>query len=634
MVLRQLVSVDDALGWLARCGVAGLTTDSRRVRAGDAFIAWPGYAVDGRRFVGDALAAGARACLVEAEGADVFDAFDTQGGVGEPAALDSGRAPEASTHATHAANATHDTNGTNAAYRVAALPDLKARTGEIASGFMGAPSHALEVFAVTGTNGKTSISWWLAQALSQLGQRCGVIGTLGVGEPPRPDQSAAIAFTGMTTPDPVTVQAGFKQFADAGFQACAVEATSIGIAEHRLAGTRITVALFTHLTQDHLDYHGSMEAYWQAKARLFAWPGLRAAVINVDDAHGATLARELQGRGALDVWTYSAQGAAARLSARSIGYDAGGLCFELREHGSEAAAQAHAHSDASRELHPASMSEAIPHGRIDVRTGLIGDYNVANLLAVIGGLRAAGISLDAAVQACTGLTPVPGRMQRVAAERVAPAPPAPASSLAGASDPPLAAASDRQLAAASAPSPWAKPAPPGVVTRAPQRVVAPAPQLVVTLAPQLVVDYAHTPDALDKALRALQPFATQRGGALWCVFGCGGNRDAGKRPLMAAIAQQLAQRVVVTTDNPRHEAPELILLQIAAGFTGDRRHIEVIEDRRAAIAHAVHSADARDVILVAGKGHEAYQDIAGVKHPFSDVDEAASALALREGTAR
>ena len=555
MALQRLASVDAALGWLAQRGARALTTDSRRVTAGDAFIAWPGYAVDGRQFVPQALAAGASACLVEAEGVEAF-------------------------------TFAHDDSAS-----VAALPDLKARTGALASGFMGAPSERLNVIAVTGTNGKTSTTWWVAQALATLGQRCGVIGTLGVGEPPAANQVATITFTGMTTPDPVTVQAGFKRFADAGFDACAIEATSIGLEEQRLAGSKIDVALFTNFTLDHLDYHGSMQAYWQSKAQLFAWPGLRAAVVNIDDAQGAALVATLPA--AIDVWTYSAE-ADARLRAAEIRYDDGGLRFNVREAGEQA----------------------------DVRTRLIGDYNVANLLATIGGLRASGVSLVDAARACAGLTPVPGRMDRVNV------------------GPPAADYRDR-------PPEGAEPGLGRPGARAPSAADA----------PQVVVDYAHTPDALEKALRALQPFAAQRGGALWCVFGCGGNRDAGKRPLMGALAQQLAAHVVITSDNPRNEAPAFILLQIVAGLSappghrdavpapqggqqslgrpgallGNQERVKVIEDRRAAIAHAVRSADARDVILIAGKGHEEYQDVCGVKHHFSDREEAVAALALRAG---
>ncbi|WP_372527654.1 UDP-N-acetylmuramoyl-L-alanyl-D-glutamate--2,6-diaminopimelate ligase [Piscinibacter sp.] len=495
MALRQLSSITEALAWLAQRGVRALTTDSRLVTAGDAFIAWPGHAQDGRRHVASALAAGAAACVVEAEGVAAFPFGDDE--------------------------------------RIAAVHGLKTLTGALASSFMGSPSERLKIIASTGTNGKTSTAWWTAQALTALGRRCGVIGTLGVGEPPSASQPAAITFTGLTTPDPVTLQASFKRFADAGFAACAIEASSIGIVEQRLSGTHIDVALFTNFTQDHLDYHGSMTAYWQAKAQLFQWRGLKAAAVNVDDEQGAALARVLKA-GSFDVWTYSTR-QAVRLRSKAVAYVDGGLAFDVIEGTASA----------------------------PVRTGLIGDYNVANLLAVIGGLRALGISLPDAARVCSQLTPVPGRMQRVAFDGAG---------------------------------------------------------------PEVVVDYAHTPDALEKALLALQPLARSRGGALWCVFGCGGNRDASKRPLMGALAQKLSRHAIVTSDNPRHESPALILKHIVAGM-GAANAPTVIEDRRAAIAHAVQSADARDVILIAGKGHEDYQEIAGTKLPFSDVTEAQAALA-------
>jgi UDP-N-acetylmuramyl-tripeptide synthetase len=498
--LEQFESVRAALGWMQQHGAQGLSADSRHLRPGDAFIAWPGGAQDARRYVGQALEAGAVACLVEAQGVEAFDF------------------------------------GGDA--RVAVMSGLKAATGELASAFMGDPSRQLRLIATTGTNGKTSTAWWTAQALTALGRRCGVIGTLGIGEPPsaaRPE--ASVEHTGLTTPDPIALHGALRRFVDEGFVACAIEASSIGIVEHRLAGAHIVVALFTNFTQDHLDFHGTMDAYWRAKATLFDRPELQAAVLNLDDPHGASLAYALRGR-PLDVWTYSAR-RDARLRGANIRYEAGGLCFEVRESGVA----------------------------MDVRTPLIGDYNVSNVLAVIGGLRALGFPLADAVGACGALTPVPGRMQRVA---------------------PAGAAG-----------------------------------------PEVVVDYAHTPDALDKALQALQPLAAQRGGALWCVFGCGGNRDAAKRPLMGALAQRLAVHVVVTSDNPRHEAPAAIMAQIVAGMAG-QDNVDVIEDRRAALVHAVTRADARDVILVAGKGHEETQEVAGVKQPFSDVVQARVALHQRE----
>lgn len=499
MGLTRLERIDAAVDWLRSRGALGLSADSRRVQPGEAFIAWPGYVGDGRRYVGAALQAGAAACLVEAEGVEAFGFDDA---------------------------------------RIAALPGLKALTGGIADCFYGAPSAALDVVATSGTNGKTSTAWWTAQALGLLGRRCGLIGTLGIGEPPRAGAAAGLPIeaTGLTTPDPVTLQAALRRFADLGFAACAIEASSIGIVEHRLAGTRIAVALFTNFTRDHLDFHQTMEAYWDAKRLLFDWPGLRAAVLNLDDAKGAALAAELAGS-PLQLIGYSLQAEGARLRAGPLRYEGGGLAFEVSEAGV----------------------------RAEVRSRLVGDYNASNLLAVIGGLRALGVPLAEAAAACAALTPVPGRLQQVG-EGVS--------------------------------------------------------------GPVAVVDYAHTPDALEKALLALRPLARERGGRLWCVFGCGGNRDASKRPLMGALAVRLADRVVLTSDNPRHEAPSLILAQILAGVVG-HDEVAVLEDRRAAIAHALADCDARDVVLIAGKGHEDYQEISGVKQPFSDVAEAEAALRRR-----
>jgi UDP-N-acetylmuramyl-tripeptide synthetase len=279
-----------------------------------------------------------------------------------------------------------------------------------------------------------------------------------------------------------------------------------------------------------------MNAYWAAKRALFAdpgFPGLRAAVINLDDAKGDSLAAELA---TLDVWTTGVERLDARLTARDLHYTGDGLAFTLHE-GAEA---------------------------ITVQTTLIGDYNAANLLGVAGALRAQGHALADVARALSRVTPVPGRMQRVG--------------------------NGREL-------------------------------------PQVVVDYAHTPDALDKALSALQGLATARGGELVCVFGCGGDRDGAKRPLMGAIAARLAGRVIVTTDNPRTEVPAQILADITAGAPG----ATVIEAREEAIRIAIAQAGARDIVLIAGKGHEDYQEVHGVRRPFSDVAEARAALLERSG---
>ncbi|MBK0394365.1 UDP-N-acetylmuramoyl-L-alanyl-D-glutamate--2,6-diaminopimelate ligase [Ramlibacter algicola] len=487
--MLRLHSPQDAARWLQGRVTGALHCDSRKVRAGDGFIAWPGAATDGRKHVASAMAQGAAACLVEADGVEAF-------------------------------GFTQDA--------VAAYPQLKSATGPIAAEYYGHPTRTLGVLAVTGTNGKTSTAWWLAQALSAAGRGAAVIGTLGTGQPPH------VEHTGLTTPDPVLLQAEFRRFAGEGLAACAIEASSIGIAERRLDGTRIAVALFTNLTRDHLDYHGTMDAYWAAKRELFAWDGLRAAVVNVDDEKGAELADQLRG-GGIDLWTVS-QAGPARLQAADVGYGDQGLRFTVVEGGQ----------------------------RVAMQTSVIGQYNVSNLLGVLGGLRAMGVSLPHAVRACDGLLPVPGRLE--------------------------------------------------CLQQAGKPLVA--------------VDYAHTPDALDKALQALRPLATQRGGALWCVFGCGGDRDATKRPLMAAVAEKNSDRVVVTTDNPRNESPENIISQILLGLS-HRDCVEVQADRAQAIAETIAVAAPADVVLLAGKGHEDYQDIAGTKHPFDDRVHARQALEQR-----
>ncbi len=492
--MRPLSNAAEAVQWLRQRVTGTLQTDSRLVVPGDGFIAWPGAATDGRAHIASATARGATACLVEQVG---MEAFDLSG------------APTAE------------------------LQDLKAATGEIAAQWFGQPSHALQVVAFTGTNGKTSSACWLAGALqnSELLAHapCGLVGTLGMGLLPN------LENTGMTTPDPVRLQRAFRQMVDAGVRTCAIEASSIGLAEHRLAGTRIRVGVFTNFTQDHLDYHGSMDAYWQAKTALFDWPALQAAVINIDDAHGVVLHGALSERLDLDVWSTSMQ-RSARLQAQDITFGEVGLRFTVVE-GDE---------------------------RYALQTTVIGDYNVANLLGVIAAMRALGVPLARAVSACAALQPVPGRMECIAL--------------------------------------------PGQ--------------------PLVAVDYAHTPDALQQALRALRPLAQERGGQLWCVFGCGGDRDASKRPLMGAAAQHHADWVVLTSDNPRSENPAHILRQVLQGTMAGQT-VRVEPDRATAIALALAEADARDVVLIAGKGHEDYQETKGIRRPFSDMAHAHAALQAR-----
>ena len=486
MKIHQLHTPEEAARWLQERVTGTLSADSRKLAPGDGFIAWPGAATDGRKYVNAVLGAGAAACLVEHEDAQAYGFSDD---------------------------------------RVATYEGLKAATGPIVAAYFGVPSEQLQVVAITGTNGKTSTAWWLAQALDRLGRKCGVVGTLGVG------QLGAMVFNGLTTPDPVLLQQQLKRFVDEGFVACALEASSIGLEERRLEGTRIRLAVFTNFTQDHLDYHASMADYWQAKKMLFSWPGLQAAIINIDDAKGFELSAALIGA-PLDVWTFSCTGV-ARLQAQAICHGTHDLSFEVVE-GAE---------------------------RHRISTPMVGLYNVSNLLGVVASLRAMNIPLADAVNACADLLPVPGRTET----------------------------------------------------------------LTVPGQPLVVIDYAHTPDALEKVLLAIKPVALSRGGRLWCVFGCGGDRDASKRPLMAAIAEKSADQLVVTSDNPRTEDPQLIIDQMLRGLSRPDA-VLVQADRAAAIADALRLAQAGDVVLLAGKGHENYQEIKGVKFTFSDRDQAQAVL--------
>lgn len=494
--------------WLRDCGVTRLEADSRQVTAGSAFVAWPGHARDAREFVSQALQAGAVVALVEAN--DLATSC-------LPAALQTDP-------------------------RVRPVADLKQQAGAIASAFFGYPSEALALAAVTGTNGKTSVSWWLAKMQTELGIGCGLVGTLGMGALDN------LSETGLTTPDPIRLQAGLREMVDAGLQACAIEASSIGIVEHRLSGVTIQTAIWTNLSQDHLDYHGDMASYADAKARLFSWPGLRHAVINLDDDYGQDLAQRLSARADLDLWTVGIADhpkvatTQARLSARDVKPTARGTEFMLVE---------------GEQQH-------------QVDAPVVGLFNVSNLLCAAATLRAQGIALADIAAAMARVAGVPGRLERVNL----------------------------------------------------------APQV-----PAVFIDYAHTPDAVQKTLEALVPITQARGGKLWCVLGCGGDRDKTKRAPMAVAAYERSDHLVVTSDNPRSEEPVAIIDDMLAGLEQNGltdKPIHTIVQRETAIATAVTRANAADVVLIAGKGHESYQEIAGVRYPFSDMTVAQAALAARE----
>ncbi|MDP3513541.1 MAG: UDP-N-acetylmuramoyl-L-alanyl-D-glutamate--2,6-diaminopimelate ligase [Sulfuritalea sp.] len=496
------------LDQLKRQGVAAtrLTADSRRVQPGDVFVAFPGAQTDGRAFIAQAVAKGAAAVIAEA-GATVL----ARVAAGDTALVE--------------------------------VEGLAALSGKIAHLVYGRPSEQLWLAGVTGTNGKTSVSQWIAQAMNLLQHRCAVVGTLGNGFLEALDESPN------TTPDAITLHAALAAFVARGADACAMEVSSIGLDQGRVNGAAFDVAVFTNLTRDHLEYHGSMAAYAVAKGKLFLMPGLTAAVLNLDDPVGFELAAMLKSRPESAVRTFgytltnddgkAADGTAVDeiLRAENLSMGAAGIGFELRG--------------------------------VKFGAPVVGRFNVSNLLAVIGALLARGERLEDIAAALRGLQPPPGRMQAL-----------------GGSDEPL-----------------------------------------------IVVDYAHTPDALDKALGVLRETAAARGGRLVCVFGCGGERDPGKRPQMGAIAEALADRVVLTSDNPRREDPQVILDDILGGM---KTQPEIQPDRGRAIAAVVAAADPRDVILLAGKGHEPYQEIAGLRHVFSDLDAAKLALAARRaaGAAR
>lgn len=469
--------------------------DSRQVGAGDVFVALKGTRSDGAAFVEEALQQGAACALVDAACASEYP---------------------------------HTEN-------VLCVDGLFERMGVLASEFYGNPTASMRGVAVTGTNGKTTTSHWLGRLLTQEGVPCAVIGTIGAffgGE--------KIPSPALTTPDAASLQSMFADVKERGARSFAIEASSIGLVQSRLAGTHFETAVFTNLTRDHLDYHGSMQRYEEAKGILFAWPGLKNAVINAEDEAGLRFC-DTAIRHGVRVIAYSTRECGLKagvqpLVAKDVRADADGMSFSVLWFGREYA----------------------------VRSRVLGLFNVSNLLAVAGTMLAMGFDAGAVFGKLAGLTPPVGRLQTVATENC----------------------------------------------------------------PLAVVDYAHTPDALQKALEALRPNVASRGGKLWVVFGAGGDRDHGKRPMMGKIAAGLADVAVVTSDNPRSEKPEAICTEVASGVR-ERASVRVIVDRREAIRTAISEAAPEDIVLIAGKGHEDYQEVQGIKHHFSDAEEALGAQQSR-----
>ncbi|MDY7540350.1 UDP-N-acetylmuramoyl-L-alanyl-D-glutamate--2,6-diaminopimelate ligase [Undibacterium sp. RTI2.1] len=500
-------SMTEILQWLrqlpAVTPLSQLSSDSRAIAAGDVFFAFPiaGSSGDGRRHIQDAIANGAAAVVFES------DDFEAEKFVWDAA----WPVPHKS------------------------IPQLQAKAGEIAHVWYAQPDRDMLTVAVTGTNGKTSCSQWLAKALSLTGKPSAVIGTLGVGNY-KDGVLHNLVETGFTTPDAIQLQRRLADLRDTGAKALAIEASSIGLHQGRLNGLHVDVALLTNLTRDHLDYHGDMAAYAAAKTMLFDWPDLGVAVLNLDNAYGVQLVQHLK---------------TTQQKTKVLAYS-----LEHKEHHDAAVIFA---SNVRTQHSGTSFHVDSPYGSGLVKTQMIGRFNVSNILGVLSVLLATGVVWSKAVSVIEKLTSVPGRMQQLGT--------------------------------------------PGHV--------------------MVIIDYAHTPDALEKTIQTLQQVASERHGGLWCVFGCGGDRDPGKRPQMGKIAQQ-AQHVVVTSDNPRTENPSQIIAHILQGMSDKP---QVIEDRAAAILFAIKHAGNNDVVLLAGKGHESYQDINGKKWPFSDEEHASLALA-------
>lgn len=411
---------------------------------------------------------------------------------------------------------------------VVTLPGLRQQLGHIAARYYGRPADFMNMIGITGTNGKSSAAWFARDALNALGKRCALIGTLGIHFD---DWSQPASHT---TPDPLTLQAGLAACRQRGADTVVMEVSSHALVQHRLNGVPFSSAVFTNLSRDHLDYHGDMDSYFAAKAQLFHWPGLQLAVVNSADQWGRKLVADLA-PGCRRV-TYAGEDADVR--ALQVTYGSRGLQAKLSVAGAE----------------------------VSVEAPLFGPFNLENLMAVAALLHGQGVSPVEIAAALNQVTPVPGRMEPVAAKESG---------------------------------------------------------------PTVLVDYAHTPDGLEKALQACRAHFS---GRLWCVVGCGGDRDQGKRPQMAAAAEAGSDQLVLTSDNPRSEAPGAIIQQMVEGLAGADQ-VQVIEDRAAAISHAIQAASQDDVVLLAGKGHEDYQDVGGQRLPFSDRLQALAALEARTGRA-
>ena len=497
--------------------ITHLVTDSREVKRGDTFVAYPGEKTDGRKFIAQAIARGANAVIWE-EQDFIWDA----------------------------------------AWRVPnlAVPDLRHKAGWLADAVYGAPSEKLWVVGVTGTNGKTSTSHWIAHALNDANQRCALIGTLGNGF------IGALQASANTTPDAMHVHGLLADYLRDGAQAVAMEVSSHALTQGRVNGVKFDVAMLTNLSRDHLDYHGDMQSYAAAKRKLFEWQQLKYVVLNLDDVFGVELAEQLQdadveviGYGLSPLSNFPPQaGERANVKRTKPSSDA---ALQFAEQRGLRMVYGNLSAMTGQGLR---LSIHSSWGAAQLDSALVGRFNAANLLGALAVLLVSEIKLDDAVRSLSKVQPVAGRMQRLGNAQQ----------------------------------------------------------------PTVIVDYAHTPDALEKVLLALREVSASSSGKLICVFGCGGDRDRGKRAMMGKIAEQFSDWCIVTSDNPRSENPLDIIAEIVSGMSGDNH--EIMLERAAAIQGAISRAQQSDTVLIAGKGHEDYQEICGVKHLFSDLLVAQQAL--------
>ncbi len=475
--------------------VTRLMTDSRSVQHGDTFIAYPGEKTDGRQFIASAIERGANAVIWEKQ------------------------------HFVW-----------NDSWKVAnlAVADLRHKAGWLADAVYGTPSEKLWMVGITGTNGKTSTSHWITHVLNDAGKKCALIGTLGNGF------VSALQASANTTPDAISVHGLLADYVREDAQAVAMEVSSHALSQGRVNAVRFDVAMLTNLSRDHLDYHGDMQSYADAKRKLFDWQQLKYVVLNLDDAYGVELAEKLRDADA-EVIGYGLSDAALQLAERLGMRMVYGNLLEMTGQGVRLAV----HSS---------------WGAVELNSALVGRFNAANLLGALAVLLVSGIALKDAAESLGKVQPVPGRMQRLGSMQE----------------------------------------------------------------PTVIVDYAHTPDALEKVLQALREVSAAAGGKVLCVFGCGGDRDRGKRAMMGIVAEKFSDFCIVTSDNPRSENPREIIAEIISGMNGENH--EIIIDRAVAIQSAIRHARQIDTVLIAGKGHEEYQEISGIKHPFNDVSVAQQAL--------